>query len=166
MLPTLLASIGLPLLLDAASEGLKKIDNPVAKTAASALEQVRGAVKNGNISIDQVREANRHIEAMAMIEGDEAKTALEQVNASLREEVKSEDKFVRRMRPTFGYIMAVTWGAQMLSIAYTILTEPQNAGQVMNGMADLSAIWSVGLAVLGIYVYRRSGEKMKKGEVS
>jgi len=29
----------------------------------------------------------------------------------------------------------------------------------MNGMASLSAIWTVGLSVLGIYVYKRSKDK-------
>jgi hypothetical protein len=159
MIPALLASIGLPILAQAVTDGLRKIDNPIARAAADALDQVGGAIKNGQISLDEVKEANRHLEAMAALESAESKTALEQVNASLRAEVASEDKYVRRMRPTFGYIMAATWGAQMLSIAYTILADPQNAGAVMNGMADLSAIWSVGLAVLGIYVYRRSGEK-------
>ena len=63
------------------------------------------------------------------------------------------------MRPTFGYLMAVTWAAQMLALAYVIVFETENAGFVLNAMSSLSAIWAIGLSVLGIYVYKRSEEK-------
>lgn len=41
---------------------------------------------------------------------------------------------------------------------YTIIVSPENSAKVMAGMADLSTIWGVGLAVLGIYVYHRGGK--------
>jgi hypothetical protein len=55
--------------------------------------------------------------------------------------------------------MALTWAAQMLALAWIIITDPQQAGLVLQGMDALSLIWTVGLSVLGIYVYRRSDEK-------
>lgn len=158
MLPAIIAGIGLPLLIDAAREGLKKIDHPVARTAVEALTQLGRNMETGNITPEQLKEANRHIEEMTLIAAEENKTALHEVNESLRTEVASDDPYVRRMRPSFGYIMAITWGAQMLSIAYTIIVSPENSAKVMAGMADLSTIWGVGLAVLGIYVYHRGGE--------
>ncbi len=33
------------------------------------------------------------------------------------------------------------------------------SGQVINAMASLGTIWTVGLSVLGIYVYKRSQDK-------
>ncbi|PKR57612.1 hypothetical protein COO92_16385 [Thalassospira lohafexi] len=81
------------------------------------------------------------------------------INQTIQTEVKSEDAYVRRMRPTFGYIMAVTWGLQMGAIAWTIINTPEYAAEVVTAMVSLSTIWSVGLAVLGVYVYGRSGEK-------
>ncbi|HCM83115.1 MAG TPA: 3TM-type holin [Alphaproteobacteria bacterium] len=159
MLPAIIAGIGLPLLLDAAREGLKKIDHPIARTAVDALTQLGHTMQTGGITLEQLKEANRHIEAMARIEGEENKTALQEVNKSLREEVKSPDAYVRRMRATFGYILAFSWGILMSSVAYTIVVSPSEAGRVMAGMSDLSAIWGVGLAVLGIYVYRKNGMK-------
>ncbi|WP_084165110.1 3TM-type holin [Skermanella stibiiresistens] len=71
----------------------------------------------------------------------------------------SEDAYVRRMRPTFGYVMALTWLAQMGAIAWVIVTDPAQAIQIIAAMASLGTIWTVGLGVLGVYVYRRSGEK-------
>lgn len=49
--------------------------------------------------------------------------------------------------------------AQMFGIAYVIIFDTDKAGVVMAAMGNLSAIWAVGLSVLGIYVYRRSDDK-------
>ncbi len=55
--------------------------------------------------------------------------------------------------------MAITWAAQMLGVAYVLVFDTKRAALVMQGMASLSAIWAVGLSVLGIYVYKRSEDK-------
>lgn len=159
MLPDMLARLGLPALLDLVGKGLGKIDNPIAKTAAEAVQQTADHFASGAISPEQVIEANRHIEELARIEASQTNTQISQINASLRTEVASNDWYVRRMRPTFGYIMAATWGAQMLALAYTIIARPSEAGGILNAMEGLGLIWSVGLSVLGIYVYKRSDEK-------
>ena len=104
-------------------------------------------------------EANRHAEKMAELEMEQQKIVLSETGQSLRAEIASDDKFVRRMRPTFGYFMAVTWAAQMLAIAYVIVFQTEKSAFVLNAMGNLSAIWAMGLSVLGIYVYKRSEEK-------
>jgi hypothetical protein len=96
---------------------------------------------------------------MAELDSAEFKTLIEQINSSFRTESASNDPYVRRMRPTFGYIMAVTWAAQMLAIAVVILEDPGKAGALIEAMDSLSMIWTVGLSVLGVYVYKRSQEK-------
>src|SRR5258708_4330511 len=107
------------------------------KAAAAALGQVNSAITNRSISLDEVKESNRHNETSQTLDSDEFKTMIEQVNTSLRAEVTSEDKYVRRMRPTFGYIIAVTWAAQMLAVAAVILATPEKAPLVMNAMSQL-----------------------------
>lgn len=159
MIETLIAKVGIPALITILSEALGKVDTPVTKTASEALGKVEDAMRNGGISQEQFAEANRHIEVMAQTQAEEHKQAVEQVNTSLRAEIASSDGYVRRMRPTFGYLMAITWAAQMLAIAYVIVFETAQAGVVMAAMGSLSAIWAVGLSVLGIYVYKRSEEK-------
>lgn len=159
MIPALLAQIGLPLLVKIVSKSLGEIDTPVTKGASKALEEVGSAIQNGSVSTDVVAEANRHTEAIAEIELKQYETSLSEINQSLRAEVVSDDPYVRRMRPTFGYLMAVTWAAQMLGIAYVMIFETARAGEVLNSMSSLSAIWAVGLSVLGIYVYKRSEDK-------
>lgn len=155
----MIATLGLPVLVTVLKEVLGGIDTPATKGAAKALEQVDGLIKTGGISPEQLKEANRHTEEMARMETEEFRASVEQVNQSLRAEVASTDPYVRRMRPTFGYLMAATWAAQMFGIAYVIIFDTPRAGEVMAAMASLSAIWGVGLSVMGIYVYKRSEEK-------
>lgn len=159
MLPAILSQIGLPFLIKTMSTTLQKMSSPVAQKAGEALAKVDEAVARGAITPEQLKEANRHIETMAAMESAEFKTLIEQVNSSLRAEITSDDPYVRRMRPTFGYIMAATWAAQMLAIAVVMIDSPKDAAQIMAGLANLSTIWTVGLSVLGVYVYQRSREK-------
>ena len=159
MIPALLAQIGLPLLVRAVADGLGAIDHPAAKSASGALKDVGSAIDGGAISPESVAEANRHVERLAELDAAEARTTLSEVNRSLRAEVASGDAYVRRMRPTFGYGMALSWCAQMGAVAYVIVADPARAGAVVEAMASLGTIWTVGLSVLGIYVYKRSEEK-------
>lgn len=159
MIPALLAQIGIPLLVKAVGGALKGSDSPVAKAAGDALDAVDGAISSGEISGDDLKEANRHLERMTELEAAADQTWLEQVNTTIRAEVASSDPYVRRMRPTFGYIMALTWAGQMGAIAYVIATDAPNAGPVIAAVGSLGTIWTVGLSVLGIYVYKRSQEK-------
>jgi hypothetical protein len=96
---------------------------------------------------------------MAEIQMQENNATATAVNETLRFEVASNDAYVRRMRPTFGYLMGLTWAAQMFGIAYVIVFKTEKSAFVINAMDSLSTIWAMGLSVLGIYVYRRSTEK-------
>ncbi len=159
MLATILARVGLPILVSVVAEALETIDNPVAKTAKESLEHVEKALQNGGISEDQLQEAHRHAEEIVRMKIEERASTLSEINKSLRNEVASGDKYVRRMRPTFGYLMAFTWAAQMFGIAYVIIFDTEKAPYVLNAMASLGAIWGIGLSVLGVYVYKRSEDK-------
>jgi hypothetical protein len=159
MLTSVLSKIGLPILIEFVARAMSHIDHPVARSATKALEEVEGALAGGLISPDQMAEANRHAEAMAKINMKQYEKSLSSINESLRAEIASEDKYVRRMRPTFGYLMAGTWAAQMFGLAYVIVFQTEKAAFILEGMAALSTIWAVGLSVLGIYVYKRSEDK-------
>lgn len=159
MLTTVLSKIGLPILIEFVARAMGRIDHPAAQSATRALEEVESALAGGLISPEQIVEANRHAEAMAEMRLKEFETSFSEVNQSLRAEIASEDKYVRRMRPTFGYLMAGTWAAQMFGLAYVIVFQTEKASYILEGMASLSTIWAVGLSVLGIYVYKRSEDK-------
>lgn len=69
--------------------------------------------------------------------------------------------FIKQFEREVHEAMAITWSAQMLALAYTIVALPDQAAGILNSMEALGLIWSVGLSVLGIYVYKRSEEKRK-----
>lgn len=161
MIPALLASIGLPLLVKAVGQALNGLDHPAAKAAAGALSEVGGALETKTIPPEQVAEAHRHLERMTEIDGIEIRQVLAQVNASLRAEARSEDWYVRRWRPTFGYAVALTWTAMMAAVAWAIVAEPAQAPTIIAALVNTSPIWGIALGVLGISVVKRSQDKAR-----
>jgi hypothetical protein len=156
MIAALLGRLGVPVLAQVLGDVLARVDSPAAQGAAQALGAFDHAVQAGDVNI---AEANRHAEEICRLYIDENKAALGTINATIQAELQSEDKYVRRMRPTFGYVMALTWAAQMMALAYIIVFRTGTAYLVLQAVESLSVIWTVGLSVLGIYVYRRSDEK-------
>jgi hypothetical protein len=159
MASPLLLTVGFPVLMNVLGDALRAINHPAAKVASQSLDNVLSALQRGQISAEDMKEANRHAEAMAALQSEEAMAAYTQINTSLRAEIESEDKYVRRMRPTFGYLMAATWAVQMGAIAYVMVFRTPQAAQLMQAMESLVVIWAMGLSVLGIYVYKRSEDK-------
>jgi hypothetical protein len=155
MLEIILGKMGLSFLTGTLSKILSSIDNDFARDASKALKDVEDEIAKGAITLDEVKEANRHLETLSEMDT----KALAEINTSLRAEIVSQDLYVRRMRPTFGYLMALTWAAQMFGVAYIMVFETDKASIVIEAIESLSAIWAVGLSVLGIYVYKRSEDK-------
>ncbi len=90
----------------------------------------------------------------------EAETArLTQVNQTMRAEAASNDAYVRRWRPTFGYLTALAWTVQCCAIAWSIVGAPAQAGNVAQAITALTPMWGVALAVLGVNVAKRSQDK-------
>ncbi|WP_033068769.1 3TM-type holin [Thalassospira australica] len=162
MIPALLAQIGLPLLMKAVGAGLDHIDNPIAKTAAEGLKQVEKAVTKGDVTPEQITAANRHTERMAEIELARDTETLKSVNRTIRAEVASEDAFVRRWRPSFGYAVALTWIMTMGAIAYAIILTPLQAPAIIAALVNTSPIWGIALGVLGVSVVKRSADKAQR----
>lgn len=163
MIPALLAKFGLPLLVKAVGGALGGIDHPAAKVASEALGTVKEAMDGKTISPEQIAEANRHVERMAELDSQEAREALAQVNATFRAEVASEDAYVRRWRPTFGYAVALTWTLTMAAIAWAIIAEPAQAPTIIAALVNTSPIWGIALGVLGVAVVKRSQDKAVAG---
>ena len=116
MIPAILAKIGVPVLAEIIADAVGRINHPAAKEAAKAIGALNDAVAGGQIAPAEMAEANRHAEAMAELRMKENTAAYAEINQSLRAEAASDDPYVRRMRPTFGYLMAATWAAQMFGM--------------------------------------------------
>lgn len=155
----LILQLGIPVLANILSQSLGGVDHPAAVNASKALGSFQDALLAGAMSNEQITEANRHMEAMTGLKTKHLESLMDEMHQSLRLEMASEDKYVRRMRPTFGYLMAATWAAQMFGLAYVMVFRTQDASLILNAVESLSMIWTVGLSVLGIYVYKRSEDK-------
>lgn len=84
---------------------------------------------------------------------------LEAVNATMRAEYATDDNYTRRWRPTMGYAVTFAWFLQMAAISVTVVRDPTLAATVINAMAQLTALWGVALAILGVAVVKRSEDK-------
>ncbi len=155
----LIAQIGLPVLAHVLGGALGRIDSPAAKTASKALDDVAGAFARREIDPAQIAEANRHLERMAATESAAYREAIAQINRTFRTELQSDDAYVRRWRPTFGYAVAFTWVLQVAGLAWAVIATPERAGEIIAAMTSLSVIWGVALSVLGINVAKRSQDK-------
>lgn len=159
MLGHLIALIGLPVLIDIIGRALYGVKHPAAKSASEALGNLGGVLTGGTIPPEQIAQANSNAQQIAQNDYLAYESTLREVNETYRTELSSDDKYVRRMRPTFGYLLAFSWAAQMLGLAYIIVFETEKSVGVLSSMEALSAIWAMGLSVLGVYVYKRSEEK-------
>ena len=159
MLGNLIALIGLPVLIDIIGRALSGMKHPAAKTASDALGNLGGVLTGGAIPPEQIVQANSNAQQIAQNDYLAYESTLREVNETYRAEIASDDKYVRRMRPTFGYLLGLSWAAQMLGLAYIIVFDTEKSVGVLSSMEALSAIWAMGLSVLGVYVYKRSEEK-------
>lgn len=96
---------------------------------------------------------------------------LQVVNKTMQAEIASDDPFVRRWRPFYGYAVAISWSVQMLGFTfmfvYTALKSPASLPTLIQQFALLSGslvtLWGIALAVLGVSVHKRSKDKEIKG---
>jgi len=79
-----------------------------AQADGAMLGAVEEAMASGQVPPEQLIEANRHLEYMSRLEIQRENQILAKVNATIRAEAASEDAYVRRWRPTFGYAVALS----------------------------------------------------------
>jgi hypothetical protein len=149
----------LPLLTK--NETAQKAAEAVSRTAKSITGCEREDEALHSLSADPALAARfqQSVNERAIALYREETARLEAVNQTIRAEVASADPYVRRWRPTFGYIGAFSFGAMMLGLAYTILVDPAEAANVAIAIGSMSGIWTPLMAVLGVAVWSRSQDK-------
>lgn len=110
---------------------------------------------------------NEHEQALTRMVLEAESTRLAEVNQTIRAEAASNDAYVRRWRPTYGYLTAAAWFIQMTGFTVILgvvaFRNPEELATVVGALgAVLSALlglWGIALAVLGINVSKRSQDK-------
>jgi hypothetical protein len=117
------------------------------------------AIKLRKIELDHKERLEGLALQRAAMEMEQETARLQTVNATFQAEVKSEDKYVRRWRPTFGYAVTLTWVITWCAVVWVIVIETDKAPEVISALTATAMMWSVALAVLGVNVYKRSQDK-------
>lgn len=119
------------------------------------------------IKLQQIE--NEHGEVLAQINA--LQVQAQQTNQTMRVEYGSADPYVRRWRPTWGYVSAGAWALEAIAIMAAVIiaavlalrSNPAGAqallGAVTSLVYALAGMWTLALAVLGINVVQRSKDK-------
>lgn len=123
-------------------------------------EKIKKAVENDPEAAVKLRqleqEHQRELRSMTL----EAETTrLAEVNKTYRTELASKDGYTRRMRPTFGYIVAASILAEAAALVWAIVADPAKMEMAIQFVRAMSIPQSIALTVLGVYVKKRSDEK-------
>jgi len=137
----------------------------VAEKAADLAQHVTGA-ETPELALERLRadarlaeQFQQHGQALAMAELEAETRHLEAINATMRAEAASNDSYVRRWRPTWGYVSALCWFVQTCAIAWAIVWKPAEAKAILEAVAQLTVMWGIALAVVGVAVHQRTTEK-------
>lgn len=95
----------------------------------------------------------------ASLESEERKLSVVQQNATMQAELASNDPWVRRWRPTFGYAVCAAWCLLFFGLAYAMVMHPTQAAELVNSIVALTPLFGIALSVLGISIHKRSVDK-------
>lgn len=165
MIAKVLGKIGLPLMVKFIGRALEGIKNESAQKAALMLGDVDTAIQSQQISADELKEANRHVERLQEIEAEMDDKTLQTIHETIRQEMVSPDCFVRFWRPAFGYSVALAWLLMMLTICYAVLRDAEHAVDIIAALVETTSLWGIALGVLGISVVKSNSDKTKKPDL-
>lgn len=161
MIAKILGKIGLPVLVQFIGKALTDMNNDTARRAGSLLGEVDTAIRQQQISLDELREANRHVEKSLEIEAGMDDKTLQTIHQTIREELNSGDRFVRFWRPAFGYSVALAWLLNMFTICFVVLADNPRAPEIITALVETTSLWGIALGVLGISVVKSGQEKVR-----
>ncbi len=141
---------------DAEATAEKVVETAKSVTGTDSAEAARQSLETHPEQLARVREALLAYRARVLAEETER---LKSVNATMRKEVAADDAYVRRWRPTFGYVVALAWLAQMAGLVYSMVAAPGRAAALVEAVTAMTPLWGIALGVLGINVAKRSRDK-------
>ncbi|MGB0683389.1 MAG: 3TM-type holin [Magnetovibrionaceae bacterium] len=137
-------------------------------TGTGTPEDALQALKDNPEALVAFQQASTELEVRL---AEEETKRLQTVNETMRSENKADDAYVRRWRPTWGYVTAGAWAVQALGVfgclcaaAYlAVIGKAADASTLLIAAGDLAQgltiQWGVALTVLGVSVTSRSRDK-------
>jgi len=102
---------------------------------------------------------NTHEEALAKLNIENETTRLVETQVTMREEIKSEDAFVRRARPMFLYVVAFSISVEVVIAFVVALWRPEQIANLAVLYGALATPQSIAAAMCGVYMKTRSDDK-------
>lgn len=123
-------------------------------------EAIEQAIRNdpeAALKLRTCQENNRAMLQRITLELEHAKFT--ENHQTYRTELKQDDLYTKRWRPTLGYALTFSWVITWLAIAYTIMFKTAQAQEIITALVNTSVLWGVALGVLGVNVHSRSQDK-------
>ncbi len=162
MITKILGKIGLPIIVKYLGKALGALNNDSARQAGILLGDVDSAIQSRQISLEELKEANRHLEKTQELENELDDKTLSTLHETIRQEMGATDKFVRFWRPAFGYSVAIAWLMNMFTICWVILSENPKAPEIITALVETTSLWAIALGVLGVSVVKSGSEKINR----
>ncbi|WJT10852.1 3TM-type holin [Vibrio harveyi] len=102
----------------------------------------------------------------AELESEERKLSIVQQHKTMQAELKSEDAYVRRWRPTFGYAVCLAWSLLFFGLFIVMVITPEKAAEVINSVVAMTPLFGIALTVLGINIHKRSLDKQTQAGIT
>ena len=131
-------------------------------------DAIEAALKNDPEALVKIKTAeieNKTILEKAQLEHDvevarEETKRIQEAAETQRKELSSEDGFVRRARPFFMNIFAISLLVQMIAVSYVIAFKPADeAATTIASVVQLAGMWTIALGIVGVYIKMRSDDK-------
>lgn len=140
----------------------------VGKVIASAIgagsgepEEVMGILQgdpNAVLELKKVEAEHRHELCKITLEGQIAN--LGEINRTMREEMKSEDPFVRRARPFHIWALGISVLLEVLAAVVAVFFAPEQLANLATLFGAIAIPQGISAAVCGIYIQKRSEDKL------
>lgn len=131
-----------------------------AARALTGTEDPQAAIETVTSDPEILKRWIEHVQAIHVAEIESEVEKLREINATVRAEATSDDWYVRRARPTVTYVIAFSWGWFIGSIGYAISTKPlKEVTAMIDAVSGTMPLWGIALAVIGVYVKKRSDDK-------
>ncbi|MCE2516252.1 MAG: hypothetical protein J4F41_00160 [Alphaproteobacteria bacterium] len=125
----------------------EEVINTIMRNPAAATEKLRGLQIQKSAEISALQIAAERDMALA-------------INQTMRAEVTSAHPYARNWRPTIGYIVAYMLASLWTGLIYILFFKPtEDFVAAAAAAAELNTIFVAALAVLGINIANRSGDK-------
>lgn len=123
-------------------------------------EKIQEAINNNPEALNKIRE----METRNQVELEKLATKteiarIEQQAETHRKAIESNDPYVRRVRPTFGYVVAASILAESAALTYAVLWDPSAMELAVTYVEAIAMPQSLAIAAFGVYVKKRSDDK-------